>query len=59
MELRMTLRRLGQPVHEQKEVQQNAHDNQKLLIEQVKRFNDYLALMTNEPDPPTETDEPL
>ena len=55
----MTLRRLGIPVIEQLASAIDNTDNLKLIIKHLQRHNDYLALMTNEPDPPEETEEIL
>ena len=53
----MSLRRLGVPVRDQITEQHRDRDEQELLLQQIKRLNDYMALMTNEPSPPTEEDD--
>ena len=53
----MTLRRLGIPVREQIAEQGMDREEQSLMLQQMKRFNDYMALMTNETSPPTEEDD--
>ena len=54
----MTVRRLGLKVDPLENV--NRSNFQEMLEKQMKRLNDYMALMTNEDTPPTEesqTDE--
>lgn len=57
----MTLRRLGLPAHEQRHAIQAEAESQGRIAKLLERLNDYMALMTNDPDPPNEesqTDEP-
>jgi len=53
----MSLRRLGLPVHRVTEEIQLDRDAEHDLLQQIKRLNDYMALMTSEPSPPTEHDD--
>lgn len=53
----MSLRRLGLPVEIQVQNAQLARDAETALLKQIKRLNDYMALMTNETSPPTEEDD--
>lgn len=55
----MTLRRFGQSISELRHVQTTTEDNHNALIKEMKKLNDYMALMTDEPEPPTEMDENL
>ncbi len=51
----MTLRRLG-PLADPLEASNRANF-QEMLTKQMKRLNDYMALMNNETSPPTEEDD--
>jgi len=51
----MTLRRLGPPINTN--AASDLSNFQETMIQQMKRFNDYMALMTNETSPPTEKDD--
>ena len=53
----MTLHRLGIPVKDQIAEQHRDREEQELLLKETKRLNDYMALMTSEPSPPTEEDD--
>lgn len=53
----VSLRRLGIPVREQMAEQHRDREEHDLLMQEIKRLNDYMALMTNEPSPPTEEDD--
>ena len=53
----MSLRRLGLSVHSVTEELQLDRDAEESLLKQIKRLNDYMALMTNETSPPTEEDD--
>ena len=55
----MTLRKMGRTTKEEIVIEQTTNDSRQQLINQIQRLNDYMALMTNEPEPPTETDEKL
>ena len=53
----MSLRRLGLSTHRITEEIQLDRDAEHDLLQQIKRLNDYMALMTNETSPPTEEDD--
>ena len=53
----MSLRRLGLPLSEQFHNEQIAQNGQSAILKEMRRFNDYMALMTNETSPPTEEDD--
>ena len=55
----MTLRKLGRSIREQRDVELEQSTLQRTIAKHLQRMNDYIALMTNEPEPPTETDETL
>jgi len=55
----MTLRKLGKSVRQQVADDETFKDGQDQLVKQMQLLNDYMALMTNEVEPPTETDEIL
>jgi len=57
MELWMSLRKLGLTIPRITEEIQLDRDAETSLLQQIKRLNDYMALMTNEPSPPTEEDD--
>ena len=53
----MTIRRLGRLPQEITERELVTDSSQARLLKEFKRLNDYMALMTNEPSPPTEEDD--
>jgi len=53
----MTLSRLGRSEKDEVAAEQVVSDTQNKLLDQIKRLNDYMALMTDEPSPPTEHDD--
>jgi len=53
----MTLRRLGFSAQDQRHDIQIRVDGQSRIAKLLERLNDYMALMTNEPDPPSEESE--
>ena len=53
----MTLRKLGRDTKEQVQRELVIDSSQDSLLKEMKRLNDYMALMTNEPSPPTEEDD--
>ena len=54
----MSLRRLGKHLRDIVDQDNQIQVSRDELIAQMKTLNDYMALMTDEPDPPTEhTDE--
>lgn len=53
----MTLRKLGRSAKELTQRNLVTDSSQDALLKEIKRLNDYMALMTNEPLPPTEHDD--
>ncbi len=50
----MSLRRLGPSAKDQVAINDGRRSAAERLLNEIQRLNDYLSLMTNEPDPPTE-----
>lgn len=53
----MTLRKLGQNIKNQIGIEQTSEDTQNKLLNELRRLNDYMALMTDETSPPTEQND--
>lgn len=53
----MTLRKLGRSAKELTQRNLTTDSSQANLLREMKRLNDYMALMTDEPAPPTEEDD--
>ena len=53
----MTLRRLGRSAKDLSAFTAERKSETANLLREIKRLNDYLALMTNETSPPTEHDD--
>jgi len=54
MDFWVSLRKLGVATKDQAAVIDAQRAEAESLLKEIKRLNDYLALMTNESDPPTE-----
>ena len=50
----MSLSRLGITISDQVAIADGERSERESLLNQIKRLNDYLALMTNETEPPNE-----
>jgi len=53
----MTIHKLGPDVQDVSDERKFEQDTQQKILKELRRMNNYLALMTNEPDPPDE--EPM
>ena len=53
----MTLRKLGFNTKDQMANTDGKRSDTQSLLKEIRRLSDYLALMTNEPSPPTEEDD--
>jgi len=53
----MSLNRLGPTIRDQVAVADGERSDRENLLNELRRLNNYLALMTNETDPPNEQED--